>query len=106
VLIDQADRLLTEAITPTVVGLTTALVLSERGYRVLVVARDLPEDSASQAFASPWAVCAFYVSFGLFANPVPWQGANWCPFNTDPTSMRWETASMSVSVYFTSGSLL
>ena len=40
----------------SVIGLTSALTLAEQGYQVKLIARDLPEDSASQAFASPWAV--------------------------------------------------
>ncbi|SNX86808.1 related to D-amino-acid oxidase [Melanopsichium pennsylvanicum] len=45
-----------------VLGLTNAFELRERGYRVTILARDLPQDSFSQTFASPWA------------------GANWCSF--------------------------
>lgn len=41
---------------PTVLGLTSALVLARQGYSVHIVARDMPEDKDSQAFASPWAV--------------------------------------------------
>ncbi|KAL7421416.1 hypothetical protein Q5752_004301 [Cryptotrichosporon argae] len=56
-----------------VVGLTSALVLARRGYRVEVVARELPGVSdASQDWASPWA------------------GANWTPFVTDPRICAWE----------------
>lgn len=47
-----------------VLGLTNAFELRERGYKVTVLARDLPTDSFSQTFASPWA------------------GANWCSFAT------------------------
>lgn len=47
-----------------VLGLTDAFELRERGYRVTILARDLPQDSFSQTFASPWA------------------GANWCSFAT------------------------
>lgn len=47
-----------------VLGLTDAFELRERGYRVTILARDLPFDSFSQTFASPWA------------------GANWCSFAT------------------------
>lgn len=58
-----------------VIGLTAALVLAEAGYSVRIVARDLPEDSTSQQFASPWA------------------GANWHSFVTaeDERQVRWET---------------
>ncbi|CBQ69534.1 related to D-amino-acid oxidase [Sporisorium reilianum SRZ2] len=47
-----------------VLGLTDAFELRERGYKVTILARDLPQDSFSQTFASPWA------------------GANWCSFAT------------------------
>lgn len=42
-----------------VAALTTAYVLTENtnDFNITIVARDLPEDQASQAFASPWAVC-------------------------------------------------
>lgn len=43
-----------------VIGLTIAHILTEgtgaQQYKVTVVARDMPEDLDSQAFASPWAV--------------------------------------------------
>lgn len=59
----------------TVIGLTCALVLAEAGYSVNVVARDLPDDSTSQQFASPWA------------------GASWHPAISadDERQLRWET---------------
>ncbi|CDU23589.1 related to D-amino-acid oxidase [Sporisorium scitamineum] len=38
-----------------VLGLTNAFELRERGYKVTIFARDLPQDSFSQTFASPWA---------------------------------------------------
>ncbi|KPV76929.1 uncharacterized protein RHOBADRAFT_24783 [Rhodotorula graminis WP1] len=60
-----------------VVGLSCGLVLSRQGYRVHFIARDLPEDSTSQGFASPWA------------------GANWTPFysrDEGPRQAKWEEA--------------
>lgn len=42
-----------------VIGLTVAhtlLTTSHNAYKIKIVARDLPEDLSSQAFASPWAV--------------------------------------------------
>lgn len=40
-----------------VIGLTVAHVLTEDpGFKVTIVARDLPEDLTSTGFASPWAV--------------------------------------------------
>ncbi|GAA5936865.1 FAD-dependent oxidoreductase [Sporobolomyces koalae] len=59
-----------------VVGLTCALALVENGFVVHIVARDLPEDTDSTAFASPWA------------------GANICPFKSledGPREAKWET---------------
>ncbi|GAA5982585.1 hypothetical protein JCM11641_002591 [Rhodosporidiobolus odoratus] len=58
-----------------VIGLTCALHLAKSGYAVHIIARDLPEDSTSQGFASPWA------------------GANWTPFlslKDGPREARWE----------------
>ncbi|ETW87128.1 hypothetical protein HETIRDRAFT_307723 [Heterobasidion irregulare TC 32-1] len=59
-----------------VIGLTIAHILTEgtsaQQYRVTVVARDMPEDLDSQAFASPWA------------------GANWSPMQYDERLHRWE----------------
>lgn len=40
----------------TVLGLTIASELVEQGYKVALVARDMPEDAESVGFASPWAV--------------------------------------------------
>jgi len=39
-----------------VIGMSIALELADRGLRPAIVARDLPEDLQSLAFASPWAV--------------------------------------------------
>lgn len=44
-----------------VIGLTIAHVLTEPSkgsnlFKVTIMARDMPEDLSSQAFASPWAV--------------------------------------------------
>jgi len=39
-----------------VLGLSIADELTQRGKKVAIVARDLPEDVHSAAFASPWAV--------------------------------------------------
>lgn len=41
---------------PQVAGLTAGLILKENGYKVKIIARDLPTDVESQDFASPWAV--------------------------------------------------
>ncbi|EPT03820.1 hypothetical protein FOMPIDRAFT_1022029 [Fomitopsis schrenkii] len=59
-----------------VIGLTVAhtlLTTSHNAYKIKIVARDLPEDLSSQAFASPWA------------------GANWSPMRTfQERTQRWE----------------
>jgi glycine/D-amino acid oxidase-like deaminating enzyme len=39
-----------------VLGLSTAVELVERGIKVAIVGRELPEDLDSAGFASPWAV--------------------------------------------------
>ncbi|KAH8099776.1 nucleotide-binding domain-containing protein [Cristinia sonorae] len=58
-----------------VIGLTIAHVLSTRfqgGVKITIVARDMPDDLTSQAFASPWA------------------GANWSPFGYEEKSYKRE----------------
>ena len=40
----------------SVLGLSIADELTQRGKKVAIIARDLPEDVHSAAFASPWAV--------------------------------------------------
>ncbi|TIA87563.1 hypothetical protein E3P81_03899 [Wallemia ichthyophaga] len=57
-----------------VIGVTTAVTLARKGYKVTVCARDLPTDSESTGFASPWA------------------GANWATFASkyDYRLQRWE----------------
>lgn len=59
-----------------VIGLTVAHVLTEGEgsnlFNVTIVARDMPEDLTSQAFASPWA------------------GADWSPMQPDERLIRWE----------------
>lgn len=39
-----------------VLGLSVAIELVERGVKVVIVGRELPEDLDSTGFASPWAV--------------------------------------------------
>jgi uroporphyrinogen-III synthase len=39
-----------------VIGLSTALELQERGYKVTIVAECTPEDEKSIRYTSPWAV--------------------------------------------------
>ena len=76
-----------------VIGLTIATVLQEAGYAVTILARDLPEDSESQAFASPWAVCLLRMTCWESVELVLLrQGANHHPFGSDPRTKRWEIA--------------
>jgi glycine/D-amino acid oxidase-like deaminating enzyme len=55
-----------------VTGLTAAHVLTEgegsNTFDVTIVARDMPEDLSSQAFASPWAVCHFIIFISRRSN--------------------------------------
>ncbi|TXT08777.1 hypothetical protein VHUM_02905 [Vanrija humicola] len=51
-----------------VYGLSIATELTNRGLKVAVVARDLPEDLTSTGFASPWAGCNWQ-SFEEAATP-------------------------------------
>lgn len=45
-----------------VIGLVIAHELTDAGYRVGVVGRDMPQDKESAAFASPWAVSPWVLS--------------------------------------------
>jgi glycine/D-amino acid oxidase-like deaminating enzyme len=51
-----------------VIGLTVAHILTDgegsNHFNVTVIARDMPEDLNSQAFASPWAVSRIMLSPG------------------------------------------
>jgi 2-polyprenyl-6-methoxyphenol hydroxylase-like FAD-dependent oxidoreductase len=40
-----------------VLGLSVAMELVEKGVKVAIVGRELPQDLDSPGFASPWAVC-------------------------------------------------
>lgn len=55
-----------------VLGLSIATELNRRGVKVAVVARDLPEDVYSSAFASPWA------------------GANWSSFELSAETAKYD----------------
>ncbi|THH31936.1 hypothetical protein EUX98_g2244 [Antrodiella citrinella] len=62
-----------------VIGLTIAHVLSTRypdALKITIVARDMPDDFTSQAFASPWA------------------GANWSPFGYEEKSYNRERVTL------------
>jgi hypothetical protein len=41
-----------------VLGLSVAMELVEKGVKVAIVGRELPQDLDSAGFASPWAVCS------------------------------------------------
>ena len=85
-----------------VIGLSCALALAQKGYKVHVVARDLPEDTVAQTFASPWAVSdsqhhadVDVISLTNFRR----QGANWTPFmskEAGPRQAKWEEATLCV----------
>ena len=66
--VGSSQRLISRSL-PSVIGLTCALVLAQQSHSVRVVGRDLPSDTSSTAFASPWAVCA------LFSPPLALPGA-------------------------------
>ncbi|ORY21522.1 hypothetical protein BCR39DRAFT_553442 [Naematelia encephala] len=57
-----------------VIGLSIALETARRGLKVGIIARDLPDDVHSAAFASPWA------------------GANWASFASNDRERKWDTA--------------
>lgn len=70
-----------------------------------VVARDLPEDTVAQTFASPWAVSLAFRCSGIPAyehtldHYLTRQGANWTPFMSKedgPRQAKWETATLCV----------
>lgn len=58
----------------SVYGLTIATELADRGVKVAVVARDLPEDLTSVGFASPWAVSVVSQAECVLAVPC---GRDW-----------------------------
>ena len=47
-----------------VIGLSIALELEAEGWTPAIVARDLPDDTFSTGFASPWAVSRGHLDFG------------------------------------------
>ncbi|TIB79398.1 nucleotide-binding domain-containing protein [Wallemia mellicola] len=58
-----------------VIGVTTAITLAKQGYQVTVCARDLPTDSESTGFASPWAGASMYTprpTSSLTNYPTDW----------------------------------
>lgn len=56
-LLEDAPRKLDAVIIGAgVTALSIGLELVKRGYKIALVAKDLPEDDQSPGFASPWAV--------------------------------------------------
>ena len=88
--------------TLAVIGLSCALALAQKGYKVHVVARDLPEDTVAQTFASPWAVSGFEHHAcleNIMLTDFRRQGANWTPFmskEAGPRQAKWEEATLCV----------
>ncbi len=83
-----------------VIGLTVAHVLSKDArYKIKIVARDMPDDLDSQAFASPWAVSAGYRLGRAVLTPSPprAQGANWSPMGEyNARIYKWEKTTLCV----------
>lgn len=56
-----------------VIGLSIAHVLAtntSRAFNIKIVARDMPDDLNSPAFASPWAVRIFLIYINAFCRPM------------------------------------
>lgn len=53
---DEPRKLDAVIIGAGVTGLSIGLELVKRGYKIAIVAKDMPEDDQSPGFASPWAV--------------------------------------------------
>lgn len=49
-----------------VIGLSCALELDSAGFKVAIIAKDLPEDTTSTGWASPWAVSCISHDEGYF----------------------------------------
>ena len=47
------------------IGLSAAIELRGKGLNVIIVAKDLPDDTESVGFASPWAV-------SILSQRLPW----------------------------------
>lgn len=88
------------------IGLSCALALAQKGYKVHVVARDLPDDTVAQTFASPWAVSSFRPAYQDVISLTDFrrQGANWTPFmskEAGPRQAKWEEATLCVFFFRT-----
>jgi glycine/D-amino acid oxidase-like deaminating enzyme len=65
-----------------VIGLSAGIELRKKGLNVAIIAKDLPEDTESVGFASPWAVSSLHsayihissltkrVATGILSNPM------------------------------------
>ena len=91
-----------------VIGLTFAHVLTEgessKLFNVTIMAREMPEDLTSQAFASPWAVSHHILLLGDLTKSL--QGANWSPMQNDERQLRWEKYTLYVGKVFPESCLL
>jgi D-amino-acid oxidase len=67
-----------------VIGLSAAIELGRKGLKVVIVAKDLPEDTESVGFASPWAVSTSLHL--LLLTDV--QGCNWHSFESDSSTRQ------------------
>lgn len=80
-----------------VIGLTVAYLAAtdpDVSFEITVVARDMPEDTDSQAWASPFAV-SYPVQWSSerCQHAVVYKGANWSPMamgGKDPRVHKWE----------------
>lgn len=68
----------------------------QKGVRVAIVGRELPEDLDSAGFASPWAVSlcrqAHQAPSCVFRRTDSGQGANWSAYATNPAEQARERA--------------
>jgi len=53
-----------------VIGLSVAIELHKKGLSVAIVAKDLPEDTESVGFASPWAVSFLSIGYSRLPTDV------------------------------------
>jgi len=67
-----------------VIGLSAAIELRRKGLNVVIVAKDLPEDTESVGFASPWAVSPMiHLLLSLIC-----KGCNWHSFETESSTRQ------------------
>jgi D-amino-acid oxidase len=86
-----------------VIGLTIAYLAAlaeDVSFKITVIARELPEDMDSQAWASPHAVCGVR-HHNLLQLLTENQGANWSPMELggrDERVRRWEQKTLCVQI--------